>query len=241
MPTASRPLRERGPWATSTITSMSTPVVQGVLIVDDHAVFAEALAASLNRSDRFVDVRWSQTAEEALELVRLRQPSLAIVDLRMPEVRGADLIEALAATNGMGVLVLSAADDARSILQVFEAGADGFLGKHESFEAVIRAANAVVAGENPISASAFTRLLPKLLRDDGGGLTAQEERVLLLLAEERSNEDISVALGVTYNTARNHVSSILRKMGARNRVQAVTIARERNLISRADDDQFSSG
>lgn len=205
-------------------------VVEGVLVVDDHAVFAEALAEAFTRSEAFDDVMWARTARSAMEQAEAARPALAIIDLRMPEVSGTQLIQQLSALeNPPCILVLSVAADARSILGAFEAGADGFLGKHESFEAVIAASRAVMRGDNPISASAFTRILPRLLRT-GVDLTEQEERVLELVADNLSNEAIAQKLVISYNTVRNHVSSILRKLEVESRSEAVDEARRQLLI-----------
>lgn len=208
--------------------------VRGVLIVDDHAVIAEALSEAFRRSEAFEDVSWANTAASAIDHAQEHSPSLAIVDLRMPDVSGMDLIVQLQELDDPPkMLVLSVAADARSILGAFEAGADGFLGKHESFEAVLNASRAVMRGDNPISASAFTRVLPRLLRS-GSDLTEQEERVLELLADSKSNDSIAGELHISYNTVRNHVSSILRKLDVDNRGEAVDEARRQLLIPPPD-------
>ena len=210
--------------------SAMNDVVHGVLIVDDHAVVAEALAAAFTRSDAFADVHWATTAQDALRLATEHSLELVITDLRMPKVDGAELVRQLAELQPRPrLLVLSVAADARSILGAFEAGADGFLGKHESFEAVLAASRSVMLGDNPISASAFARVLPRLLRQ-GSDLTEQEERVLEQLAANRSNDDIAGQLDISYNTVRNHVSSILRKLDVESRGEAVVEARRRLLI-----------
>jgi DNA-binding NarL/FixJ family response regulator len=148
----------------------------------------------------------------------------------MPDVDGFELISQLTGLERRPrVLVLSVAADARSIVGAFEAGADGFLGKHESFESVLHASRAVMRGENPISPAAFSRVLPRLIRS-GGDLTEQEERVLGMLAEGLANDDIAEQLTISYNTVRNHVSSILRKLDVDNRGAAVAEARRRLLI-----------
>ena len=130
------------------------------------------------------------------------------------------------------ILVLSVADDVRSVLAIFEAGANGFLGKHESFAVVADAAIAVMAGDAPISASAFARLLPHLIGNGSSDvLTGRESRVLELVADGRSNDDIAGELGISVNTVRNHVSNVLRKLEVDNRGQAVIEARRRGAIS----------
>lgn len=210
--------------------------LRGVLVVDDHVVFAEALSVVLGRAGHFGPGRWAQTAQEALESIASDPPEIAVVDYRMPDVQGAAFIQRVTdQAPALPVLVLSVASDARSIMSVFEAGARGFLGKHEPFETVIAAARACIAGENPISASAFSVLLPKLLSTDAG-LTPQEERILVLLGTSASNEDIAEHLCITYNTVRNHVSNLLRKLGAENRHEAVRMARNAGLIPPAPDD-----
>ena len=213
--------------------SLASPGVSGppsVLIVDDHAVFAEAVATAFERSDDFADVRWAQSADRTMEMAREFGPDLAIIDLRMPDSPGTTLIsDLLELADPPKILVLSVAADARSILNAFEAGASGFLGKHESFEAVMAAAHAVLGGDNPISASAFSRLLPRIVKT-GADLTEQEERVLGLMAAGMSNDDIGEELSISSNTARNHVSRVLKKLDSDNRSEAVATARRQQLI-----------
>ncbi|WP_420451306.1 response regulator [Ilumatobacter sp.] len=207
-----------------------TAHVDGVLVVDDHAVFAEALSSAFGAAPDFHDVRWSCVAAEAIEVAREHRPALAVVDMRMPDVEGNELVEGLTELDPAPVvLVLSVAADARTILGAFEAGASGFLGTHESFEAVIRACRSVLADENPISASAFSRILPRLLKS-GSDLTDQEDRVLGSMAAGRSNDEIGIELGISPNTARNHVSSVLRKLESDSRAAAVDVARRQGLI-----------
>ena len=204
-----------------------------VVVCDDHAVFAEAMASALRADDRFAEITWSNTAEGALRLIDERRPALALVDLRMPDVDGIELVATIAELEqAPKILVLSVADDVRSVLAVFEAGANGFLGKHESFAVVADAAIAVMAGDAPISASAFARLLPRLIGSGGNDvLTGRESRVLELVADGRSNDDIATELGISVNTVRNHVSNVLRKLDVDNRGQAVIEARRRGAIS----------
>ena len=202
-----------------------------VLIVDDHAVFAEAIASAFEHSHHFERVQWAQTAVAAVALAEEYAPTLAVVDLRMPDVEGTELITALVeSTSSPKVLVLSVAADARSIMSAFDAGASGFLGKHESFESVVAACQAILAGDNPISAAAFSRLLPRLVKSGDTDLTEQEMRVLELVATGLSNDDIGAELSISTNTARNHVSKILRKLSCDNRAEAVAEARRRQLI-----------
>lgn len=203
----------------------------GVLIVDDHAVFAEALCGSLQGVLGPEPVRWAASKAEALELVEADPPTAAIVDLRLPDVDGPELIEALrAAVPDCDVLVLSMVTDARSVLGCFEAGAGGFLSKEEPLDRVIAAYHEVRAGLRPISAAAFKSILPRLLRAETA-LTPTEEALLERLAASQSNEEIAAELGVSYYTVRNHVSNILRKLGAANRMEAVKIGRAEGLIS----------
>jgi DNA-binding NarL/FixJ family response regulator len=153
----------------------------------------------------------------------------------MPDVDGTELIQQIKAVPmPPRVLVLSVATDRRSVLEVFEAGADGFLGKHEPLAVVLDAARAIMGGDVPISASAFARLLPTLVPSRRSNeLTRREDAVLALIAEGRSNEDIATELNISPNTARNHVSNILDKLQAESRTQAVVIARKSGLLPEA--------
>jgi len=203
-----------------------------VLVCDDHAVFAEALASALEADQRFASIGFSCSAGEALDIASRQLPDIVVADLRMPDVEGTELVERFKNLDpAPAVLVLSVANDPRSIIGVFEAGADGFLGKHEALSAVVDAAQATLSGDAPISASAFARLLPRLVPGrEPGGLTGREEGVLELLGEGYGNDEIGDRLGISVNTVRNHVSSILEKLDVDNRGQAAAEARRRGIL-----------
>ena len=203
-----------------------------VLVCDDHTVFAQSLATALEGEPWVRRSGWSGSAEEAAARAEAERPALVVVDLRMPGVEGTELIERFASLDDPPkVLVLSVASDGRSIVRAFEAGAGGFVGKHESLHAVIDACHEILAGHAPISASAFARILPRLVPAHAErALTAREEGVLEQLAVGASNDEIADELVISPNTVRNHVSNILEKLGVENRRQAVVEGRRRGLL-----------
>jgi NarL family two-component system response regulator LiaR len=195
-----------------------------VLIVDDHAVVRQGLAALLQAAPDMKVVGGAASAAEAVGLVRREKPDVVLLDLVMP---GEDGIAALpklkAAHPAVRVLVLTSYVDADWVEPALAAGADGYLLKTSTAEGVLDAVRATVAGQRVLDTAALSALR-ELKGDD---LTPREREVLRLVAEGLSNVEIAARLTVTVRTVKAHVSSLLHKLNLSDRTQLAIYALKR--------------
>lgn len=203
-----------------------------IVVVDDHPVVREGLVASLEDDPEFQVVGAAGSAEQALPLVTTQQPDIILLDLELPGVNGLAAIPALLAAHpGTRILILTAYDTDERVLGALRAGAQGYLLKGASLEEIARAIRAVHAGESYLAPRIATKVLAELgPRKRPAALSHREREVLRLVAGGRSNKQIAQALAITERTVKFHVTSILNKLGAENRAQAVALAAQRGLI-----------
>lgn len=203
-----------------------------ILVVDDHPVVREGLVASLEDDPEFQVLGAAGSVEEALPLVAARHPHVILLDLELPGASGLAAIPTLTAAHPESrILILTAYDTDERVLGALRAGAKGYLLKGASLEEIARAIRAVHAGESYLE----PRIASKVLAELGPGkrrttLSPREREVLRLFADGHSNKQIARALGITERTVKFHVTSILNKLGAENRAQAVALAAQRGLL-----------
>jgi len=197
-----------------------------IVVVDDHPVVREGLVASLEDNPEFQVVGAAGSAEDALRLVAAQRPDVILLDLELPGVNGLEAIPGLAAASGASrILILTAYDTDERVLGALRAGAKGYLLKGASLEEIARAIRAVHAGESYLEPRVATKVVAEL-----GPHKHREREVLRLVAGGHSNKQIARTLGITERTVKFHVTSILNKMGAENRAQAVALAAQRGLV-----------
>ncbi|MFN2469404.1 MAG: response regulator [Gaiellaceae bacterium] len=210
-----------------------------ILVVDDHPLTREALAALLT-GDGFAVVGEAADGRQAIDLARRLQPELVLLDLSMPEVDGLEALPALkeAAPNAE-VVVLTSSEAQENLLAAIRGGASGYLLKTEPPNRIVEFLHAVARGEAALSGAAARRLVDQVRagghRDSGvpqtiaDVLSARELEVLLLLDEHLGTEDIARRLFISEHTVRSHVKSLLRKLNASSRreaLEALSRARE---------------
>ncbi len=204
-----------------------------ILVVDDHPVVREGLVAMLSTQPDFRVVGDAGTAVEALELYQQRRPAVVLADLEMPEVDGVEFIGRLRKLDSRArVLVFTAYDDDERIIGAVKAGIEGYLLKGAPREELFGAIRAIDGGATLIEASVTARLLDHMRRPDEATveLTPREAEVLDLLAVGLSNREIAEHLYISERTVKFHVSSLLDKLDAANRTEAVARAARRGLV-----------
>jgi len=209
-----------------------------VVVLEDHEMVATALEAALEQDHRLHVVGTAGRLEDALALVEERQPDVLVTDLRLDGLEVADQLPRFSdLAPGLRILVVTGWATERTLFESLDHGAHGFLAKSQGLDELVDAVVRVALGETVVTPP----LLPALVRRtsprggrDRAELTPRELEVLRLLAEGVGTQDMAVRLHVSPNTIRNHVRSLLGKLGASTRLEAVTIARRMDLIAPVD-------
>jgi DNA-binding NarL/FixJ family response regulator len=207
-----------------------------VLIADDQRAVREGLAMLVGLTDDIQVIGTAATGLEAVHLATELQPDVVLMDLRMPEMEGAEATRAIrAAQPETHVLVLTTYADDDSLFPALQAGAHGYLTKDASAEEIERAIRAVANGHTHLDPAIQQRLIAAALTATGrestlpDELTAREVEVLKLIAAGLSNTEIAAALVVSAATVKTHINHVFQKTGARDRAQAVRYAYEHGL------------
>ena len=199
-----------------------------VLIADDHLVVREGLAALINRSPDMAVVAEASTGREAVEQFLLHCPDVALLDLRMPEMDGVEVIAAIREQVPTArLVVLTTYADEEDIHRSLRAGARGYLLKDAPRHELLDCLRAVHDGQTVIPPAIALKLASRLRATE---LTPRELDVLRLLATGQSNKQIAAALFIAEGTVKTHVNALLRKLEAADRTGVVTLALKRGLL-----------
>jgi DNA-binding NarL/FixJ family response regulator len=202
-----------------------------VLIVDDHPVVREGVAAVLQGERDIEVVGEAGTIGEGLRLSAARSPDVVLLDLKLPDGGGADSVARFARESRVVVFTAYDADD--DVFGAIRGGARGYLLKGTPAAEIAQAIRRVHAGESYLSPRIAAKLVDDVSRPGsrGGSLSGRERGVVRLVAAGLSNRQIAESLGISERTVKFHVTSLFNKLGAENRAQAVALAAERGLLS----------
>jgi DNA-binding NarL/FixJ family response regulator len=200
-----------------------------VLIADDHGVVREGLASMINRNRADMTVVGeASNGREALELWKQEQPDVTLLDLRMPEMDGVDVIREIRATDKSArIIVLTTFDGDEDIYRAIRAGAKGYLLKDITREALMDSIRRVHMGETCVPLHLITKLADRV---SGETLSERELEVLRLMAKGKSNKEIASALFISEGTVKSHGKSIFAKLNVASRTEAVTEATRRGFL-----------
>ncbi|HVV58585.1 MAG TPA: response regulator transcription factor [Gaiellaceae bacterium] len=210
-----------------------------VLLVDDQALVRSGFRMILEARDDLEVVGEAENGREAVELAASTRPDVILMDVRMPDVDGVEATQQiLAAGSPARVLILTTFDLDEYVVRAIRAGASGFLLKDVRPAELVDAIRVVAAGDALLAPSVTRRLLDRFARtleDESppaalDELTEREREILGLVARGLSNAEIAERLVVSETTVKTHVSSVLRKLGLRDRVQAVIAAYDAGLV-----------
>jgi DNA-binding NarL/FixJ family response regulator len=207
-----------------------------LLVVDDHEVVRQGLVALLDRRAGFQVVAEAGTVGEAIEAARRFRPDLVIMDIRLPDGSGIEACrEIRAELPDTRVVILTSFPDEEAVLSAIVAGASGYLLKQIRARDLVSALETVGRGGSLLDPAVTEKVLERVRRiatgsepDELAALTAQERKILLLVAEGMTNKEIAAEIFLSDKTVKNYVSSILSKLNLERRAQAAAfVARQR--------------
>lgn len=212
-----------------------------IVVADDHQVVRNGFAELLGTQEDLEVVATAADGAEVVRMCRQLQPDIVLMDVRMPGMDGIEATRQLVSDgNAPRVIILTTFDLDEYVYDALRAGASGFLLKDVTAERLFDAVRVVANGEALLAPGVTRRLIrdfaamrPKsddVFRAAITGLTPRETEVLRLVAEGLSNPEIAERLVVTEETVKTHVSRVLRKLGLRDRTQAVVMAYESGLV-----------
>ena len=210
-----------------------------VVLVDDQTLVRQGIRSLLGLGGEVEIVAEAADGDEAINAIRRERPDVVLLDVRMPRKSGVDVLRQLQADGDLpAAILLTTFDDDEALLEGIKAGAKGYLLKDVSLEQLTDAIRAVASGGTLIRPAVTERVLRGLERvrpdfealSPPDPLTRREIQILRLMAGGYSNGEIADALGTAVGTVKNQTSSILSKLGVRDRTRAVLKALERGYI-----------
>ncbi len=203
-----------------------------VVVADDHPLFREGVARTLQESGRFAVVATAASGVEAVEAARSHAPDLVLLDLSMPQ-GGLWALERIALLQPAPVMVLlTVSEDGDAVFAALEGGARGYLLKGIGGAELVATLERVMQGESHVAPSLAARMLARMRspvpssRDGLDLLTPREEEVLRLVSEGLSNKEIARRTDVQERTVKHHMTQILQKLHLRNRTEAALLAQK---------------
>jgi len=210
-----------------------------VCLVDDQNLVRQGVRSLLDLAQDIRVVAECADGAQAVQEIPRVKPDVVLLDLRMPNMSGLEVLQALAARNELPpTIILTTFDDDQLVLQGLKAGARGYLLKDVSLEQLVEAVRTVAAGGSLVAPMVTQRLLAGVGRmqnqftslEQPDPLTERETEILRLLSGGYSNKEIANSLKVAEGTVKNHVSNILSKLGVRDRTRAVLKALELGIV-----------
>ncbi|MDQ2674346.1 MAG: response regulator transcription factor [Chloroflexota bacterium] len=213
-----------------------------MLVVDDHEVVRQGLVALLDRREGFEVVAQAGTMAEAIAAAERFEPDLVIMDVRLPDGSGIEACREIRATRpATRVVMLTSYPDEEAVLSAIIAGASGYLLKQIRGRDLVTALEAVGRGESLLDPAVTEKVLQRVRTAASGGaadelseLTPQERKILLLVAEGKTNKEIAAEVFLSDKTVKNYVSSILSKLNLQRRTQAAAFVARHHLGERSE-------
>lgn len=217
-----------------------------IIVVDDHPLFRQGVVDAFAIVPDFKVIAQAADGGQALDLIRVHQPDVAVIDLNLPNLNGLQIIRQVVIEKlPTRVMLLTAYDDPEQVVHAMRAGAHAFFSKDVQPDKLVECVRQVhqgkyVIGERVLSPEALRRWLIQQIEgamrtyvnpgEPYDPLSEREMEVLTYVARGLSNKEIASLMGISHQTVKNHVTSILRKLGVDDRTQAAIFAVRRGWI-----------
>lgn len=215
-----------------------------VVICDDQSLILSSLKLILQTDPQIQVIGTAENGQAGLDLVRELNPTVALMDIQMPQMDGIEATKLIASTTQTKVIVLTTFNRDDYLFDAMDAGASGFLLKNAEPEMLVTAVHHVAAGHGLLSPEVTLKLIQRGTRAGAGAdsaepsaeaqrletLTERERQVLSELAQGKNNQEIAAVLSLSEATVKTHLSNLLAKLHLRDRVQGVLFAHRAGLI-----------
>lgn len=205
-----------------------------VFLVDDHPLLRTGLRFTLDEIEDFTLIGEASDGFEGVEKILETIPDVALIDIDLPGISGITVIEMIRnKQRDMKIIALSSYSEKSYVSGAMAAGADGYMLKAISIEALVEFLRAFMLGENPVSPYLLDLAMP--IKEEGEqpekiNITVREQQILKLIAEGKSNKQIASDIFLSIETVKTHIRKIFKKLEVNNRMEAVIAARERRII-----------
>lgn len=207
-----------------------------VLLVDDHELIREGLRRALEREADVEVVAEAASVAEGIAMGRKCDPTVSIVDLRLPDGNGLEVVRALREQSAdMGIVVLTMYAGDNQLFDALDAGASAFVPKSAPAEEIVAAARHAASAPRSFTSADLADAMKRRTSPQGPQLSPREREVLQLLADGMGVSQISRQLFISDSTTKTHISKLYDKLGAGNRAQALMTALRLGLLSAPDD------
>ena len=207
-----------------------------VMLADDHELIREGLRRAFEREDDLEVVAEAASVAEAIAVGCKMTPDVSIVDLRLPDGNGLDIVRALRAHSvDMGIVVLTMYGGDTQLFDALEAGASAFVPKSAPAEEIVAAARHAAASPQSFTSADLAEAMKRRMSPQGPQISPREREVLLLLADGLGVSQISRQLFISDSTTKTHISKLYEKLGAANRAQALMTALKLGLLAQPND------
>lgn len=207
-----------------------------VLLVDDHELIREGLRRALEREPDVEVVAEAASVSEGIAMGRKAEPTVSIVDLRLPDGNGLEVVRSLRAQSpDMGIVVLTMYAGDNQLFDALDAGASAFVPKSAPAEEIVAAARHAATAPRSFTSADLAEAMKRRTSPQGPQLSPREREVLQLLADGMGVSQISRQLFISDSTTKTHISKLYDKLGAGNRAQALMTALRLGLLTPPDD------
>ncbi|MGB7293877.1 MAG: response regulator transcription factor [Thermodesulfobacteriota bacterium] len=206
-----------------------------IFVVDDHIIVREGLKNLLRSMPSVEIVGEAISGEEALQKIKSLRPDVVLMDIKMPGMGGLKAIRLISEKyRYIKVLVLTVYENEEYAFEALKAGASGYILKHATRDKLFEAIQAIYRGREFFENSLTKRIIRKLIWRKSAEITSRENSVLHFMVQGLSDKGIANELGVSVYTIKAHVKRILKKLGVKNRTEAVALALKKGLVKEED-------
>lgn len=207
-----------------------------VMLVDDHKMLREGIKQLLEFDSDLDVVCQASSGQECLDLVAKSLPDVVLLDINLPDFNGIRVLKEIKKKHKrVRVLMLTVHNEVEYLMDALDNNADGYILKDSGSDELLKAIKAVYRGERYIESDLIPSLNARLIQQESESdivkdITKREKQILACIAEGKSNSDISVDFGISEQTVKNHITSLFKKIGVKDRTQAAVFAIRNNII-----------